>query len=287
MADSYITILENINNLRYNPFTQAFTAYGHGYSGNPKEEYTIPASAPYWIYLNEIPKEESPSTLFINEKAGSDWTEVSFVTDPAASQFRVAYGGDGTTTQTTAGQGIVEFNSADAGKTVEVKYYGLGTINQKQLIDEIGKLVCPVGSIIGIHPDTEAAYLPDLDHWALCDGNTALDTTYIADTNDANVPDLTDDRFLMGDTAYGTGGNNSSSHTHSHNHSLNPGGTPNSVGPGTGTKLVYGVGGILEIASVGATTFPITGTTDSDASGANVTENRPLYFSVLYYIRIK
>jgi hypothetical protein len=125
------------HNLRYNPFTQAFTAYGYGYSGNPKEVHTIPSSSPYWIYLNEIPREDSPSTLFINEQGGSSFTEVSFTTSPAANQFRVVYGGDGTTTEATAGQGIVEFNSADAGKIVEVKYYALGSIVQNSFLNDV------------------------------------------------------------------------------------------------------------------------------------------------------
>lgn len=125
------------NDLRYNPFTQVFTPYGYGYSGNPKEVHTIPSSAPYWIHLDEIPREDSPSTLFINEQGSGNFTEVSFSTEPAASQFRVAYGGDGTTTIASAGQGIVEFNSADAGKIVEVKYYGLGNILDNQFLNDL------------------------------------------------------------------------------------------------------------------------------------------------------
>lgn len=131
--------VHTIENLRYNPFTQVFTEYGYGYDGNTKEVHSVPVTAPYWVFLNEIPKYSIPSTLFINEQGGGNFTEVSFTTSPASGQFRVCYGGDGTTTIATAGQGIVEFHSSDAGKTVEVKYYGLGTINQKSLFTSINQ----------------------------------------------------------------------------------------------------------------------------------------------------
>jgi uncharacterized protein YjbI with pentapeptide repeats len=124
-------------NLRYDPFAQTYSPYGYGYSGNDKEVKTIPTSSPYWIYLDEIPREDSPSTLFINEFGGSNFSEVSFSTSPASGQFRVVYGGDGTTTIATAGQGIVEFNSADAGKIVQIKYYGLGNISDNQFFGSI------------------------------------------------------------------------------------------------------------------------------------------------------
>lgn len=132
-----MSLIEGIHDFRYNPFTAVITAFGHGYSGNPKEEHVIPSSAPYYIYLNEIPRNDSPSTLLVNEKAGSNWTEVSFATSPAAGQFRAVYGGDGSQPISIVGQGIIEFNSADAGKTMEFAYYGMGSTIQLQLLEQM------------------------------------------------------------------------------------------------------------------------------------------------------
>jgi len=154
----------NRNNLRYNPFTQAFTAYGYGKGGNDKEVKTVPTSSPYWIYLDEIPREDTPSTVAINEQGGSTFTEVSFSTSPAASQYRVCYGGDGTTTQTTAGQGIVEFNSADAGKIMEIAYYGLGDIMQNQFIkNHFGDPIYALNEIPDYFYDSSLSLLSEQD----------------------------------------------------------------------------------------------------------------------------
>lgn len=296
------TFLDNIADLRYDPFTQIYTPYGYGYSGNPKEVHIIPASSPYQIHLDEIPKEDSPSTLFINEQGGSPFTEVSFTTVPAAGQFRVTYGGDGTTTQTTAGQGIVEFNVTDAGKTMEVKYFGLGNILQKQFINEILKIANPFGTIIAIHPDTKAAYLPDSEYWSPCDGVASLDTTYIADTNDTKVPDLTDDRFLMGDTAYKVDGSNTKDleHNHAWFTTYNDKDVKDTTYDSAGTEsdmtvAVYpSVGsGLALFAGVKNSTLPAMFTGSSAALdaytnkiGSTTQDILPQYFSVLYYIRI-
>ena len=119
-----------IANYRYNPFTGVSTPKGYGYGAVPKETHTIPASAPFWVYLNEIPQKDTPSTLFINEDGGGDFVEVSFTTVPAANQFRVVYPDDAPAG--AVGQGIVEFHSSDAGKDIEVQYYGLGTMVSKE-----------------------------------------------------------------------------------------------------------------------------------------------------------
>jgi hypothetical protein len=193
--------IDSISNLRYDPFTQTFTPYGYGYGANAKEVHTIPSSSPYWIYLDEIPREDSPSTLFINEQGAGNFTEVSFTTSPAAGQFRVTYGGDGTTTQTTAGQGIVEFNSVDAGKIVEVKYYGLGNILQKQFINDFYETLSKNNLLINGYfeiaqretsftaattpANNDDTYL--LDRWILLsDGNDIVDVSQDSSTPDEN-----------------------------------------------------------------------------------------------------
>lgn len=59
------------------------------------------------------------------------------------------------------------------------------------------------------------AYLPA--NWRVCDGSALNDSgSPIFNGSGRFLPNLTDDRFLMGDTAAGTaGGSNSSAHTHS------------------------------------------------------------------------
>lgn len=292
------TFIDNIENLRYNPFTQTYTPFGYGYSGNDKEVHTIPSSSPYWIYLNEIPREDSPSTLFVNEQGGGSFTEVSFTTSPATNQFRVVYGSDGTTTVTTAGQGIVEFNSADAGKTVEVQYYGLGFILDKKFVNNTLKVSNPIGTIIPVHPDTKSAYLPDSEYWAACDGVTDLNTTYFNTGNDTKVPDLTDDRFLMGDNTYGSAGsNNLASHTHSHNHKWHQVNNSSTASQsynsgGTLTDISFTVGGGSAVNAILAAQKNTGGYLDTDyytatdSTTSSVVDNKPQYFSVLFYMRI-
>lgn len=385
-----MSFLTDIADYRYDPFNETFSANPIGYSGNPVEEKIIPASAPYYIYTNELPRLDSPtSTLLINEKGGSSFTEVSKTTPPAAGQFRVIYGGDGITTSGIIGQGIIEFNSADAGKIMEIKYYGLGSILQKQFFDEIFKIANPIGSIIAIFPKIKTTFLPNDDYWALCDGNTALpvvnfditaplgvsgtlvdeandeiditshglftgdkihyttdDTAiggltddtdywviYVTDNSFAlatsltnakagtkidltsegvgnhtfsrdYVPDLTDDRFFMGDTIYGMGGNNANNHTHaggSHIHGLTAG---RAAFAHLGNDIVYSLSVVtswtpefhtnIGAYTVGGTAkviaLELLGNTDNNSATTGTPsdiENRPLYFSVLYYIRIK
>ena len=124
---------------RYNPFTGVFSAYGYGYGGNPVEVKTIPLTAPYWVYLDEIPRKDTPKTVSIAETSPGTtaFTEVSFTTTPAAGQFRVVYGAEPASTSGVIGQGIIEFNSADAGKSIDISYYGLGAILQNQFLNKM------------------------------------------------------------------------------------------------------------------------------------------------------
>jgi hypothetical protein len=170
----------------------------------------------------------------------------------------------------------------------------------------------PMGSVIGIHPDVKTAYLPDSRYWSPCDGVANLPTARFETTHDTKVPDLTDDRFLMGGSAYGTGGNNdghyhgkgdlniaaSGSHFHaqglrsdstisgayqfglsSYNGATYRHAVTNSTmgnNPKTSTETHTHTSGDFA-GSVGATAG-----VDGDASGAN----RPKYFKAKYYIRI-
>ena len=118
-----ISFLKDLADYRYNPFTGVFTPNPIGYSGNPVEDQVIPSVGPYWVFLNELPREDTPSTVIVTGPAGTPvYTEVSKTTTPAAGQFRLIYGGDGITTEGAVGQGLMEFHSSDAGNTIEISY---------------------------------------------------------------------------------------------------------------------------------------------------------------------
>lgn len=119
--------LTTLANIRYNPFTGVWTPRQIGYGAEPVEQHTIPASGPYIIQLYEMIEQNAPSTTIITTSGGTPLTEVSFTTSPGNLQYRVCYD--------SLGNGQVEFNSAQAGLGVNVKYYGLGHILQKATID--------------------------------------------------------------------------------------------------------------------------------------------------------
>ena len=56
MSDSVLNY-DDIVDARYNPYTDVWTAFTIGTSGNPAEVRTVPASSPYWIKTFEIPEE--------------------------------------------------------------------------------------------------------------------------------------------------------------------------------------------------------------------------------------
>ncbi len=80
-----------------------------------------------------------------------------------------------------------------------------------------------VGSIIAIMPNINMTKVINDEYWKLCDGTTGITVTYPDGTtyddgiNNFDLPDLTDDRFLMGVSAgVSSGGSNSlSDHKHS------------------------------------------------------------------------
>ena len=84
----------------------------------------------------------------------------------------------------------------------------------------------PIGKIIAVHP---YAPTPDSYFFKFCDGTGQLGDNFPGHETDL-VPNLTDNRFLMGGTAYGVGGSNVLlDHTHtcggqsnSHYHPVNP-----------------------------------------------------------------
>lgn len=88
------------------------------------ETHIIPSNSPYTIRLKEVPVKDSPSTVSLTI-AGVSAVEVA--ADPAAGEFRCDYttGADEDDNWNT---GLIQFNAADAGKTVVVSYNGMGTL---------------------------------------------------------------------------------------------------------------------------------------------------------------
>lgn len=104
---------------RYNPFLnvlEPITITG--------ETHVIPTNSPFTIRLAEVPLKESPSTVSLTI---GGVTGVEVAADPAAGEFRCDY-------TTSADQddnwntGLIQFNAAEAGKTVVVNYNGMGTL---------------------------------------------------------------------------------------------------------------------------------------------------------------
>ena len=130
----------NVVNYRYNPFLNALEPIA--ITG---ETHVIPTNSPFTIRLAEVPLKESPSTvsLTIGGVAG-----VEVAADPAAGEFRCDYttGADNDENWNT---GLIQFNAADAGKTVVAAYNGTGTLVDKRTIDAINAKINGTVSITG------------------------------------------------------------------------------------------------------------------------------------------
>lgn len=108
-----------MHDYRYNPFSNALEPIAI-----MGETHAIPTNSPFTIRLAEVPLKESPSTvsLTIGGVAG-----VEVAADPAAGEFRCDYttGADEDDNWNT---GLIQFNAADAGKTVVASYNGIGSL---------------------------------------------------------------------------------------------------------------------------------------------------------------
>ena len=145
------------------------------------------------------------------------------------------------------------------------------------------------------------SYLNDYG-WYVCNGAALNDSdSPIFGGSGRYLPNLTDDRFIMGDTTCGgTGGDNSMAHTHGtedtaqtnlyidevvkHRHTAVP---PATAGPAGGQGAYGTIEGTSYTNYTGyagtSTTVNVKGVTD----GASTTENRPAYLSCYYIIRVK
>lgn len=103
------------------------------------EIHIIPSSSPYTIRLAEVPQKTTPSGISLTI-AGTAASEVAAT--PAAGEFWVDYN-TGADNDENWNTGTIQFNSADAGKTVVVNYNGIGTLvsvdfHGTQLFDTAG-----------------------------------------------------------------------------------------------------------------------------------------------------
>ena len=88
------------------------------------------------------------------------------------------------------------------------------TIDGSSITDQIP----PIGTIIGMHPDCTVT--PNATFWLYCDGATGVLGSNFGARSAEAPPNLTDSRFLMGSTAYGSAGSNDTpNHAHTDNFS--------------------------------------------------------------------
>lgn len=117
------------SNIRINPFI------GDGGTTNYvdfTEVHIIPAVSPFVVRLNEVPQKKDPSNMkvvYVDETTGALTTTVltEVAATPGAGEFRPDYStnADGDEDWNT---GLIEFSSADAGKSIQVSYTGMGTL---------------------------------------------------------------------------------------------------------------------------------------------------------------
>ena len=103
-------------NWRYNPLTGADLATSKTETG-----VLIPVASPFCLQLLEVPRKETPTSITVYSVPDSIYfLEVTGA--PNAHEFRVDYPDpDG------HGTGLVEFNTADQGKAVNIVYMGTGS----------------------------------------------------------------------------------------------------------------------------------------------------------------
>lgn len=117
------------SNIRINPFI------GDGGTTNYvdfTEVHIIPAVSPFVVRLNEVPQKKDPSNMkvvYVDETTGAPTTTVltEVAATPGAGEFRPDYStnADGDEDWNT---GLIEFSGADAGKSIQVSYTGMGTL---------------------------------------------------------------------------------------------------------------------------------------------------------------
>jgi hypothetical protein len=187
-------------------------------------------------------------------------------------------------------------------------------------VEELTELTVPLGAIIAVHKNVKIT--PSTDFWSPCDGVEALSGELFDPV--VNVPDLTDDRFLMGATGAAATGGVNDGHKHdsgtlsgslsggsisgntgdagAHDHGVkgdngsggsghnNVSTTWSSATDNSEPYVTLGVGNHnhdLSGASVSGS-VSISGNAGSGAADGDAAgSNRPKYFTVDYYMRKK
>ena len=113
------------NDLRINPFI------GTNFV-RVTEKHIVPNVSPFVIRTNEVPERHDPSNVemtYVSEATGKSngvkLTEVAAM--PRQGEYRLDYA-TGTMGDESWNTGLVEFNEGDAGKIIEIKYTGTGTL---------------------------------------------------------------------------------------------------------------------------------------------------------------
>lgn len=117
------------SNIRINPFI------GDGGTTNYvdfTEVHIIPAVSPFVVRLNEVPQKKDPSNMkvvYMNEATGAPTTTAltEVAATPGAGEFRPDYSTNAASDEDW-NTGLIEFSSADAGKSIQVSYTGMGTL---------------------------------------------------------------------------------------------------------------------------------------------------------------
>lgn len=117
------------SNIRINPFI------GDGGTTNYvdfTEVHIIPAVSPFVVRINEVPQKKDPSNMkvvYVDETTGAPTTTAltEVAATPGVSEFRPDYSTNADDDKDW-NTGLIEFSSADAGKSVQISYTGMGTL---------------------------------------------------------------------------------------------------------------------------------------------------------------
>lgn len=151
---SSLKLIDDIRDYAYNSFTGITTAKS---VGSPEDVTTptdpevkiVPTDAPYEFILDYIPVLYQPTskTIIYDRDAAANLVEISSGA-LAAGQFKINY-------TEGQGQGQIAFHDTAKGHTVEINYWQIGSIFQKQVLDVLKR----TGKTIADNSGTDYAYI--------------------------------------------------------------------------------------------------------------------------------
>ena len=123
------------------------------------EYFNVPATSPYEMYLDHVPRDTTPSTVTAGASGGAAWTEVT-ASPTTGSQFYIDYD-----------TGKVTFHSSNASAAVYANYYNLGDDIMAAHMNEIQTEIYNTETTLGHSPqasyDTVSDRLNDIEYLAL------------------------------------------------------------------------------------------------------------------------